>query len=105
VDDAPMCCSGCRLYCFREDVHCSSCQRRYKKKSVKFDGSSRLSVTFVVPEMRRFTYGELEAATGAFDQGNVIGTSSLSTVYKGVLVEPDGKAVAVKRLNLEQFLL
>ena len=80
-------------------------QRRYKKKSVKFDGSSRLSVTFVVPEMRRFTYGELEAATGAFDQGNVIGTSSLSTVYKGVLVEPDGKAVAVKRLNLEQFLL
>lgn len=30
-------------------------------------------------------------------------SSSLSTVYKGVLVEPDGKAVAVKRLNLEQF--
>uniref|UniRef100_UPI002DDDBD53 LRR receptor-like serine/threonine-protein kinase FLS2 n=1 Tax=Oryza sativa subsp. japonica TaxID=39947 RepID=UPI002DDDBD53 len=57
------------------------------------------------PELRRFSYGQLAAATNSFDQGNVIGSSNLSTVYKGVLAgdADGGMVVAVKRLNLEQF--
>jgi LRR receptor-like serine/threonine-protein kinase FLS2 len=77
--------------------------RRYKKKREGSDGAARFSETVVVPELRKFTYSELDTATGSFEEGNVIGRSNLSTVYKGVLVEPEGKVVAVKRLNLEQF--
>jgi LRR receptor-like serine/threonine-protein kinase FLS2 len=77
--------------------------RRYKKKKGDSTRATSLSEDFVVPELRKFTYSELEAATGSFGEGNVIGSSNLSTVYKGMLVEPDGKVVAVKRLNLAQF--
>jgi LRR receptor-like serine/threonine-protein kinase FLS2 len=77
--------------------------RRYKKKKIAANGAASFSEDFVVPELRKFTYGELEAATGSFDESNVIGSSNLSTVYKGILADPDGKVVAVKRLNLAQF--
>ncbi|CAD6259577.1 unnamed protein product [Miscanthus lutarioriparius] len=77
--------------------------RRYKKKKGGSTRATSFLEDFVVPELRKFTYSELEAATASFDEGNVIGSSNLSTVYKGVLVEPDGKVVAVKRLNLAQF--
>ena len=63
--------------------------------------AASFSDDFVVPELRKFSHGELDAATGSFGEGNVIGSSNLSTVYKGVLA--DGKVVAVKRLNLAQF--
>jgi len=75
--------------------------RRYKKKKAAANRAASFSEDFVVPELRKFSHGELEAATGSFDEGSVIGSSNLSTVYKGVLA--DGKVVAVKRLNLAQF--
>ncbi|KAL6838401.1 hypothetical protein ACP4OV_031646 [Aristida adscensionis] len=78
--------------------------RRYKKKRAASGGAAGFTEAFAVPELRRFTYGELEAATASFAEGSVIGSSSLSTVYKGVLVEPARRqGGAVKRLKLEQF--
>ncbi|KAL6838531.1 hypothetical protein ACP4OV_031776 [Aristida adscensionis] len=49
--------------------------------------------------------GELRGrrSSRSFTEGSIIGSSSLSTVYRGVLVEPHGGVVAVKRLKLEHF--
>ncbi|GJM90257.1 hypothetical protein PR202_ga06519 [Eleusine coracana subsp. coracana] len=58
---------------------------------------------FLMPDLRRFTYNELDSAIGSFQESSSIGRSNFSTVYKAVLVEPDGKVVAMKMLNMEQF--
>ncbi|RLN11550.1 putative receptor-like serine/threonine-protein kinase [Panicum miliaceum] len=48
------------------------------------------------PAWRCFSYDEINRATGAFHEGNLVGRGGSSEVYRGEL--PDGKAVAVKRL-------
>ncbi|KAH7432305.1 hypothetical protein KP509_07G017500 [Ceratopteris richardii] len=47
---------------------------------------------------RRFSYRELELATGGFSQANFLAEGGFGSVHRGVL--PDGQAVAVKQHKL-----
>lgn len=47
---------------------------------------------------RRFTYADLELATGGFSQANFLAEGGFGSVHRGVL--PDGQAVAVKQHKL-----
>ncbi|XP_020242631.1 probable LRR receptor-like serine/threonine-protein kinase At3g47570 [Asparagus officinalis] len=49
----------------------------------------------------KVTYGDLVRATNGFSEGNIIGTGSFGTVYKGLLDGESRKVVAVKVLNLQ----
>uniref|UniRef100_A0A803MDP5 Protein kinase domain-containing protein n=2 Tax=Chenopodium quinoa TaxID=63459 RepID=A0A803MDP5_CHEQI len=51
--------------------------------------------------LQRFETKDIETATEFFSEHNIIGSSNLSTVYKGRL--EDGQIVAIKKLNLQQF--
>jgi LRR receptor-like serine/threonine-protein kinase FLS2 len=61
-------------------------------KSIKQQGGLKLI---------RYDRNEIENATSFFSEKNIIGASSLSTVYKGQL--EDGKTIVAKQLNLQLF--
>ncbi|MQM18551.1 hypothetical protein Taro_051547 [Colocasia esculenta] len=75
------------------------CQARRRREDHK-----RELETDIMPMqgLERFTKQDLEIATSFFSQDNVIGKSSLSTVYRGRL-EEGSRPIAVKKLNLHQF--
>ncbi|GLJ15119.1 hypothetical protein SUGI_0247210 [Cryptomeria japonica] len=50
-------------------------------------------------EHTKISYEELAAATGGFNDANLLGTGSFGPVYKGILI--DGTFIAVKVLNLQ----
>ncbi|CAM0955729.1 unnamed protein product [Alopecurus aequalis] len=59
-------------------------------------GAARLPpATAAAPEIERFAYADLEAATSHFADAALLGRGSHGAVYKAVL--PSGRAVAVKR--------
>jgi len=68
-----------------------------RKNNIK---SEELSISMPgEPLMQRFTKRDLEIATESFSADNIIGSSTISTVYRGVL--RNGKVVAVKTLKME----
>jgi len=52
------------------------------------------SIYFQQPSHRRFSFMELEAATGGFSAGNLVGAGGINEVYRGKL--EDGRLVAIK---------
>ncbi|XP_042501411.1 probable LRR receptor-like serine/threonine-protein kinase At1g74360 [Macadamia integrifolia] len=70
--------------------------------------SGRLSLSEITDYMKvihldktAFTYADVKLATGNFSVDRIIGTGGFGTVYRGVL--PDGRDVAVKKLQREGF--
>ncbi|KAL9406316.1 hypothetical protein Peur_003288 [Populus x canadensis] len=63
-------------------------------------GDSRNGIEFSVEHLNNFRFNleEIESATQCFSEVNVLGKSSFSTVYKGVL--RDGSIVAIKSINV-----
>ncbi|XP_043689122.1 LRR receptor-like serine/threonine-protein kinase FLS2 [Telopea speciosissima] len=73
------------------------CIKNRKSKDIEpLDACNYLS-----PTIKRFDPRELEIATCFFSEENVIGSSAMSTVFKGNL--ENGQIVAVKTLNLQRF--
>ncbi|KAM7270542.1 hypothetical protein ACFE04_029756 [Oxalis oulophora] len=73
-------------------------------RPVKKREPEELAESFTEPELpllQRFEVRELEDATNCFGETNIIGMTSMSTVYKGRL--ENGQIIAVKKLNLNQF--
>lgn len=61
---------------------------------------SRTPTTPKFKGVQVFTYRELEAATGGFNEANVIGNGGVNgLMYKGVLT--DGTLAAIKLLHIE----
>ncbi|KAL2538730.1 LRR receptor-like serine/threonine-protein kinase FLS2 [Forsythia ovata] len=67
-----------------------------RRKSNKDAPQSEISLHL---EWRRISYRELEEATNAFGESNIIGSGSFGSVYGGLL--SDGLNVAVKVFNLQ----
>ncbi|KAJ6393825.1 hypothetical protein OIU77_023126 [Salix suchowensis] len=63
-------------------------------------GDSRNGIEFSVEHLNKFRFNleEIESATQCFSEVNVLGKSSFSTVYKGVL--RDGSLVAIRSINV-----
>ncbi|KAJ9159734.1 hypothetical protein P3X46_025213 [Hevea brasiliensis] len=71
--------------------------RRWRKK--ENSPASTWSDLLHIATCRRFSYQELMLATNGFNESNLLGKGSWSSVYRGMLV--DGMAVAVKVFNLQ----
>ncbi|KAK4706867.1 hypothetical protein R3W88_033584 [Solanum pinnatisectum] len=66
--------------------------RKTKKNASQADVS-------LVKEHERISYYELEQATEGFNESNLLGNGSFSTVYKGILI--DGTVLAAKVFNVQ----
>ncbi|KAL8235958.1 hypothetical protein R6Q59_017039 [Mikania micrantha] len=77
-----------------------SCYCYVQKQKVKKSEDPEPEYTRRLP-LKRFDINELEDATDGFNESNILGTSSLSTVYKGTLA--DGRKIAVKNMNFTEF--
>ncbi|CAI9090545.1 OLC1v1025344C1 [Oldenlandia corymbosa var. corymbosa] len=69
--------------------------RRPKKKKDTIEEA----VASVALTLERISYHELKKATSGFNESNLVGTGSYSSVYKGMLT--DGTSIAVKVFNLK----
>ncbi|KAJ0928040.1 putative protein kinase RLK-Pelle-LRR-XII-1 family [Helianthus annuus] len=76
------------------------CYRHVRKPKVKQSEDPEPKYTRGVT-LKRFDKEALDNATDGFSEDNILGTSSLSTVYKGTLA--DGRMIAVKILNFTEF--
>ncbi|KAH7431640.1 hypothetical protein KP509_08G058100 [Ceratopteris richardii] len=65
---------------------------------VDVSGEDDLKISF--GQLKRFSWKELQVATGNFDERNVLGQGGFGKVYKGIL--SDGTQIAVKRLKDKQ---
>lgn len=74
--------------------------QRAKKKKTTSTENTEPEFTAAL-KLIRYDRNEIENATSFFSEENIIGSSSLSTVYKGQL--EDGKTIAVKQLNVQKF--
>ncbi|KAL3647477.1 hypothetical protein CASFOL_008445 [Castilleja foliolosa] len=69
---------------------------KFKPDDVFYDvpGEDERDISF--GQIKRFSFREMQQATGNFNEGNIIGQGGYGKVYKGVLA--DNTKVAVKRL-------
>ncbi|XP_038722796.1 receptor kinase-like protein Xa21 [Tripterygium wilfordii] len=51
--------------------------------------------------LKRISYQELQRATNGFSEGNLLGTGSFGSVYKGTLSDSDRTQIAVKVFDLQ----
>ncbi|XP_030526026.1 BRASSINOSTEROID INSENSITIVE 1-associated receptor kinase 1-like [Rhodamnia argentea] len=74
------------------------CCWRPKKSSSSDDSDSDLQLLRPQVQLRKFTYDELQVATGNFSEENVLGHGGFGKVYRGILL--DGSLAAIKRCAL-----
>ncbi|KAL2515028.1 putative LRR receptor-like serine/threonine-protein kinase [Forsythia ovata] len=67
-----------------------------RQKSINYAPESEISLHLA---WKRISYSELEEATNAFGESNILGSGSFGSVYEGIL--SDGLNVAVKVFNLQ----
>ncbi|KAH1064558.1 hypothetical protein J1N35_029545 [Gossypium stocksii] len=69
------------------------------KKKRKSTNSTTIEDSFPLKEWKRISYDQLSKATDGFSEGNMLGSGSFGTVYKGILF--DETEVAIKVFNLQ----
>ncbi|KAK1368893.1 hypothetical protein POM88_034985 [Heracleum sosnowskyi] len=73
------------------------CMRKRKTKELEGATPNYTSKSF----LKRFHPKELEFATDQFNEDSILGPSSMSTVYKGVL--EDGHVITIQKLKVHQY--
>ncbi|TYJ36524.1 hypothetical protein E1A91_A05G312400v1 [Gossypium mustelinum] len=71
------------------------------KKKRKSTNSTTIEDSFPLKEWKRISYDQLSKATDGFSGGNMLGSGSFGTVYKGILFDETGVAIKVFNLQIE----